>query len=132
MTNFGVFIYSKEEGTPAAKLKNQVHHNTKKKRYNIIMKLAERIAADKAKEHIGKTYEVLIESETSDGKHYIGRTYMDIPDTDGVVLINVKDNSSKTLAPLAKGGREHSGRGDFVNCRIIDAGGYDLIGRIVK
>ena len=83
----GVFIYSKEDGTPAAKLERQIHHNTKKKRYNEIMSIAKEISNKKLKKHIGNTYEVLIEDITFDGKFYIGRSYMDIPETDGTVII---------------------------------------------
>lgn len=111
----GVFTYSKEEGTPAAKLKEQIHHNTKKKRYNQIMKIAKEISAQKLKKFIGNEYEVLIESKTFDEKYYIARGYMDIPDTDGVVILrNSKDNMS----------------GKFVKCKITDVKDYDLIGEI--
>ena len=111
----GVFIYSKEDGTPAARLKEQIHHNTKKKRYNQIMKNAKEISAEKLKSFIGNEYEVLVESKTFDGKYYIARSYMDIPDTDGVVILkNSKDNMN----------------GKFARCKITDVKDYDLIGEI--
>ena len=111
----GVFIYSKEDGTPAARLKEQIHHNTKKKRYNQIMKNAKEISAEKLKSFIGNEYEVLVESKTFDGKCYIARSYMDIPDTDGVVILkNLKDNMN----------------GKFARCKITDVKDYDLIGEI--
>ena len=112
----GVFTYSKEDGTPAAKLKEQIHHNTKKKRYNKIMRIAKEISAQKMKNFIGKEYQVLIENKTFDEKYYIARSYMDIPDTDGVVIIkNLKDNLV----------------GTFVKCKIESVREYDLIGKIV-
>ena len=111
----GVFIYSKEDGTPAARLKEQIHHNTKKKRYNQIMKIAKEISAEKLKKFIGNEYEVLIENKTFDGKYYIARSYMDIPDTDGVVILkNSKDNMN----------------GKFVRCKITNVKDYDLIGEM--
>ncbi len=89
----GVFTYSKEDGTPAAKLKNQIHHNTKKKRYNQIMSVAKQVSSQNLISCIGNSYNVLIENVTFDRKFYIGRTYMDIPETDGNVIIkNTKDN----------------------------------------
>ncbi len=89
----GVFMYSKEDGTPAARLKEQVHHNTKKKRYNQIMSVAREISNKNLESYIGNTYDVLIENITFDNKFYIGRTYMDIPETDGIAVIkNTKDN----------------------------------------
>lgn len=112
----GVFTYSKEDGTPAAKLKEQIHHNTKKKRYNKIMKIAKEISANKLKKFIGKEYEVLIENKTFDENYYIARSYMDIPDTDGVVII---ENSKDTTI------------GTFEKCIIEDVKDYDLIGKFI-
>ena len=112
----GVFTYSKEEKTPAANLKEQIHHNTKKKRYNIIMSEAQKISKQKLEELIGNTYKVLIENITFDNKYYIGRTYMDIPEEDGVIYIK---NNRKNLI------------GQFVDCKVTGIQEYDLIG-IVK
>ena len=112
----GVFTYSKEDGTPAARLKDQIHHNTKKKRYNKIMKLEKENSNKKLKSYEQKEYKVLIENITFDGKYYIGRSYMDIPDTDGVIIIkNTKDNLI----------------GQFINCKITGSKDYDLIGEII-
>lgn len=112
----GVFMYSKEDGTPAARLKEQIHQNTKKKRHNLIMRMAKDISEEKLKTCIGKRYRVLIENLTFDKKFYIGRTYMDIPDTDGMVIIkNSKDNNLI---------------GEFVDCRIINKKDYDLIAEL--
>ena len=111
----GVFTYSKEDGTPAAKLKEQIHPATKKKRYNIIMSIAKDISAKKLKSYIGKEYKVLLEDTTFDHKFGIGRSYMDIPDTDGMVIINNCDN--KLI-------------GEFVNCKVTSVNNYDLIAKI--
>ena len=111
----GVFMYSKEDGTPAARIKNQIHHNTKKRRYNTIMKTAQAISKENLQKHIGRVYEVLIENMTFDRKYYIGRTYMDIPDTDGVIFIK---NTKEVKI------------GNFERCKIIDIKEYDLIGEL--
>lgn len=111
----GVFTYSKEDGTPAAKLKEQIHPATKKKRYNIIMSIAKDISAKKLKSYIGKEYKVLLEDTTFDHKFGIGRSYMDIPDTDGMVIINNCD--TKLI-------------GEFVNCEVTSVNNYDLIAKI--
>jgi len=109
-------MYSAEDGTPAAKLQNQVDVSTKKKRYNELMKLAKAISEEKLSTYIGNTYKVLIEGKTADNKYYIGRTYMDIPDTDGTVFIKNE-----------KSGLEES----FVDCKIIESKNYDLIAKVV-
>lgn len=114
----GAFAYSKEEGTPAARLKEQLHPQTKKSRYNKIMKLQQEISKNNLKEKIGNTYKVLIEAVSFDGNYYIGRSYMDVPDMDGVVFIK---NSNKTKEKI----------GEFVSCKITNIQDYDLIGEII-
>lgn len=112
----GAFTYSKEENTPAAKLKEQVHHAIKKSRYNKIMKLQKEISNERLKNKIGKTFDVLIENKTFDDKYYIARSYMDVPEIDGVIFI-------KNEKPIQIG--------CFKKCKIIDVKEYDLIGEIV-
>lgn len=111
----GTFMYSKEDGTPAAKLPEQIHGNTKKARYNKIMKEQQKIAAEKMKEKIGKECEVLVENISFDGKYLIGRTMQDAPDIDGLVYIkSEEENSNKYLH-------------QFIKCKVIDSKDYDLI-----
>lgn len=110
----GVFEYSKEEGTPAATMNNQVHYKTKKTRYNKIMELQQQISKQKLEKNIGKELEVLIENKSFDGKYFIGRSKNDVPDIDGVVYVksqNIDENSIN----------------QFIKCKIIDVNEYDLI-----
>ena len=116
----GVFEYSKEDGTPAAKLDSQIHWKTKKSRYNEIMEAQQKISKENLKIKIGKTYEVLIEDMSFDEKYYIGRTMLDVPDIDGLVYI--KNNEKLEEKDLIN---------KFIKCRIIDVNAYDLIGEIV-
>lgn len=113
----GAFSYSKEEGTPAEKLPNQIHTNTKKSRYNKIMSLQQQIAIEKQKELIGKELKVLVETKTFDGKYYVGRSYMDVPDIDGLIYIEMIDEALE---------------GKFVECKIISANNYDLMAKKIK
>ena len=76
----GTFMYSKEEGTPAAKLPDQIHGNTKKARYNKIMEAQQEISKQILKNKIGKIYRVLVEDMSFDGKYFIGRTMQDVPE----------------------------------------------------
>lgn len=112
----GVFKYSKEDGTPASRLKEQVHYQTKCKRLNRIMLLEQKISQIKLEEKIGKNFEALIDGVTDDGKYYIGRSYMDIPNEDGVIYL-----------PKEKEGLV----GKFVNCEITNVYGYDFTGKII-
>ena len=112
----GVFMYSKEEGTPAAKFSNQVHYKTKQSRWNKIMKEQMLISTTNMKEKIGKEYIALIEGLTEDGQYYIARTYMDVPDMDGVIFI--KNNKKCNI-------------GDFIKCKVNSIKEYDLIGKII-
>ncbi len=113
----GTFMYSKEDGTPAARLPEQIHRNTKKSRYNKIMSKQQEISKKLQEEKLGKTYEVLIEDISFDGKYFIGRTMQDVPDIDGLVYIKNDMNEQNIL-------------NKFIDCDIIDISNYDLIARI--
>ena len=115
----GVFKYSKEEGTPAEKLPNQIHGNTKKSRYNKIMSVQQKISRERLEKKIGKTYEVLIEDISFDRKYYIGRTMQDVPEIDGLVYIKNEDI-----------GKEDEIINQFKKCQITEVSNYDLIGKI--
>ena len=112
----GAFSYSKEDGTPAEKLKDHLHPMTKKSRYNKIMKLQNEISEEIMKTQIGKKLEVLIEDVSFDGKYYIGRSKNEVPDIDGVIYVE------KTNDELFD---------KFVNVEIIGGNNYDLIGKTV-
>ena len=116
----GTFMYSKEEGTPAARLPEQIHGNTKKARYNKIMKTQKQISLEKQENKIGKTYKVLVEDISFDGKYFVGRTMQDVPEEDGLVYIKNAQNY-----------KQEEILNHFVECKIEEVSEYDLIGKIV-
>ena len=109
----GVFKYSKEDGTPAAKMPNQIHYMTKKSRFNIIMSIQQQISKEKMQSKIGTEQEVLVESKSLDRRYFVGRSKLDAPDIDGVVYIKNKNLKLN----------------DFIVCKITDFKEYDLIGK---
>ncbi len=113
----GTFMYSKEDGTPAAKLKDQIHYMTKKSRYNKIMEMQKEISKENLSKKIGNIYEVMLENTSFDNKYYIGRTYMDVPEEDGVIFVK-KDREINL--------------GEFVKVKVTSVRDYDLIGEIFK
>ena len=113
----GAFMYSKEEGTPAAKLPDQIHGNTKKSRYNKTMEIQQKISNENLQKKIGQDFEVLVEDISVDGKYLIGRTKQDVPDIDGIVYI--ENNGTKNLV------------NKFVKVHITDVKDYDLIGKLI-
>ena len=117
----GTFMYSKEEGTPAAKLPDQIHGNTKKARYNKIMEAQQEISKQILENKIGKIYRVLVEDMSFDGKYFIGRTMQDVPEEDGLVYIKNNENAN-----------ENEILNNFIDCKIVDVSNYDLIGDIQK
>ena len=114
----GVFRYSKEDGTPAEKLPNQIHGNTKKSRYNKIMSEQQQISRHSLEKKIGNIYEVLIEDMSFDKKYYIGRTMQDVPEIDGLVYIKNQNI-----------GKEDEIINQFKKCKITEVSNYDLIGK---
>ncbi|MDF2873091.1 MAG: rimO [Anaerocolumna sp.] len=123
----GVFTYSKEEDTPAAKMPSQIKKTVKVKRQNEIMALQQKIAFEKAEEKIGDRLKVLIEGKLPEeaieeygmeaGNVYIGRTYMDAPNVDGYIFV-------PTRAEIMSG--------EIIEAVVTDAKGYDLIGELVN
>ena len=116
----GTFMYSKEEGTPASRLPEQIHGNTKKARYNKIMKAQKQISLEKQENKIGKTYKVLVEDISFDGKYFVGRTMQDVPEEDGLVYIKDAQNY-----------KQEDILNHFIECQIEEVSEYDLIGKIV-
>ncbi len=116
----GCFTYSKEEGTAAAKLDNQVHPSTKNSRYNKIMALQQEISNENLKRFIGKKFKVLIENAIveDDQLYFVGRSYMDVPDVDGYFYIKATKEQS-----------ENHEINTFVDCKVTDiTDNYDLVG----
>lgn len=127
----GVFTYSKEDDTPAAKLQHQIHKHIKKKRQAEIMEIQQAIAFEHSENMVGKKLKVMIEgkipqediadtinSDTVDymTNVYIGRTYKDAPKVDGYIFV-------QTRAELMSG--------EFVEALVTDAKGYDLVGELL-
>ena len=116
----GVFKYSKEDGTPAARLPEQIHGNTKKARYNKIMAEQQKISKQVLENKVGKNYKVLVEDMSFDGKYFVGRTMQDVPEEDGSVYI--ENDGSFDINEILN---------NFINCKITDVTNYDLIGEII-
>ena len=112
----GVFPYSREEGTPAAVMENQVHPSTKKRRRNEIMRLQQKISEEKLKEKTGQVLTVLVEGFLPEDGIYAGRSFMDAPDVDGYVFFR----SPRELMS-----------GSFVKVKVTEASEYDLKGVLV-
>ncbi len=111
----GVFTYSKEEGTPAAKLDGQIPERVKKNRQNRIMAEQQRISFMKNQEKVGKEVEVLVEGKLPNGT-FFGRTYQDAPEIDGLAFVE----SDRDLA-----------LGEYYRCRVVGAKEYDIITEVI-
>lgn len=115
----GTFMYSKEEGTPAARLLKQIHGNTKKARYRQIMALQQQISKENLEKKLNQECEVLIENISFDGKYYIGRTMQDVPEMDGLVYIKNENAKKNDMV------------NSFVKCKIVKISDYDLVAEII-
>lgn len=112
----GVFVYSPEEGTPAADMDMQVPEEIKEERRNEIMEIQQDIAFELSEERIGQEMTVMIEGKIVDENAYVGRTYMDAPGVDGNIFITTD---------------EEFVTGDIVKAVVTGGAGYDLIGEII-
>jgi len=114
----GVFTYSAEEGTPAARIKEgKVPEKTKQHRLDVIMRNQMEIHEKNNKKFVGKTLEVLCEGFDIPSGVHAGRCYADAPDIDGKVFF-----TAKKKIPA----------GTFVKVYISDAVEYDLYGETVE
>lgn len=113
----GVFTYSPEEDTPAAEMPDQVAEEVKKDRQAELMELQQDIAFDCANDMIDRELLVMIEGKVADENAYVGRTYKDAPNVDGLIFVNTEE----TLMS-----------GDFARVRVSGALEYDLIGGLVE
>ena len=111
----GVFTYSPEEETPAALMPDQIEESVKEERQAELMELQQEIAFEAAENMVGKEVLVMIEGKVADENVYVGRTYKDAPNIDGLIFV-------ETGVELVSG--------DFAKVRVTGALEYDLIGGI--
>ena len=112
----GFFAYSREDGTAASSLPDQVDEKTKIKRLNALMKLQKKIAKDVNSSFIGKTIEVCLEGFDEESGLFFGRSQYQTPDADSIVLFS----SKKSLE-----------QGKYYNVKIKSIAGFDLKGEVV-
>lgn len=111
----GAFAYSREEGTPAAAMADQVPDDVKEARVEAFMAAQMEQSEQLMEKQIGRVLEVLVTEVTEDGA--IGRSYLDAPDIDGMVLIYSNENLAV---------------GDFIKVEITESTAYDLGGDYIE
>lgn len=113
----GVFRYSREEGTPAAEIEDQVAEKVKTARYNKLMKIQARISSKKNRTRVGQILPVLVEGYSEETELLLrGRSSGQAPDVDGTVYIT----------------SGQANIGDIVELRITDSSEYDLVGEMIE
>ena len=116
MQHVGVFAYSQEEGTPAADFPDQIDEDIKAERLEDIMILQQDISAEFLKSCIDKELDVIIDGYLPEEDVYVGRSYMDAPDIDGMIFV---DSDRELLS------------GEIVRARITDSDVYDLEAKLI-
>lgn len=112
----GVFTYSPEEDTPAAKFEDQIDEEIKEARKDEIMAIQQEISAEKNAQLVGSILDVIIEGYIPEDKVYCGRTYRDTPEVDGMIFVN---SDIELLS------------GDTIKAKVTASSEYDLIGEII-
>lgn len=112
----GVFTYSPEEDTPAAKMEGQIKEEVKEERQAELMELQQDIVFEQAEDMIGRELLVMIEGKVADENAYVGRTYRDAPNVDGLIFVNTDEELMS---------------GDFAKVKVTGAMEYDLIGELI-
>lgn len=111
----GVFTYSAEEDTPAYSYPDQIPEEVKEERRADVMELQQEIAFEHCENMVGKVLDVMIAGKVADEPAYVGRTYMDAPNVDGLIFVNADEMLMS---------------GDFVRVKVTGANEYDLIGEV--
>ena len=114
----GAFTYSAEDGTPAARLPDQIDEQTKQDRYDIIMAAQLEIAAEKSEERVGSECEVLCEGFDAVAECFYGRSFAEAPEVDGRIYFTVPASLEKP------------DEGDLVRVKLTQAVDYDLFGEM--
>ena len=112
----GVFTYSPEEDTPAAEMPDQIDEEVKLDRQEELMELQQEIAFDNEQAMVGREVLVMIEGKVADENAYVGRTYRDAPNVDGLIFIHTDEELLS---------------GDFARVRVTGSVDYDLIGELL-
>ena len=112
----GVFTYSPEEDTPAASMPDQIPEEVKEERQAELMELQQDIVFDQAEDRIGEELLVMIEGKVADENAYVGRTYRDAPNVDGLIFVNTSEELMS---------------GNFAKVKVTGAMEYDLIGELM-
>lgn len=113
----GVFTYSREEDTVAAQMPDQIDEEIKEKYRDELMQLQQEISADRSAAMIGRIVRVMIEGFIPEDNTYVGRSYKDAPNVDGLVFVECDRELMS---------------GDFIDVKITGSAEYDLIGTIVE
>ena len=112
----GVFTYSPEEDTPVASMPDQIPEEVKEERQAELMELQQDIVFDQAEDRIGEELLVMIEGKVADENAYVGRTYRDAPNVDGLIFVNTSEELMS---------------GDFARVKVTGSADYDLIGELL-
>ena len=105
-----------EEDTPAEKMPDQIDEEVKEERQDELMELQQEIAFENAERMVGREVLVMIEGKVADENAYVGRTYRDAPNVDGLIFINTDEELLS---------------GDFARVKVTGALDYDLIGELL-
>ena len=112
----GVFTYSPEENTPAAKMPEQIDEKVKEERREELMELQQAIAFENAEKMVGTVLEAVVEGYLPEDDVYVARSYMDAPGVDGYLFVY----TDRQLMS-----------GDYIQVEVFDSREYDLIGKEV-
>ncbi|GAV26315.1 ribosomal protein S12 methylthiotransferase RimO [Carboxydothermus islandicus] len=113
----GAFPYYREKGTPAAKMKDQIPKKVKEQRYEKLMEVQQEISLNLNKGLVGKKIPAIVEKKIRGENLYLGRTYMDAPEIDGIIEIKAEKRLKK---------------GQIINVLITDYDVYDLKGEFIN
>lgn len=116
----GAFTFSREEGTKAYDMKNQIPEDVKEERLKNVFDVQKQVSLNSNKSRLGKKYEVIVEDVSEDEEYFVCRSMFEAPDVDGRIYIKIDEESVKKVIV-----------GEYSKVKIIDFNEYDLFAKVI-
>ena len=116
----GAFTYSREEGTRAYNMENQIPEKIKEERLKRIFEVQSKVSLKSNEKRLSEEYEVIVEDVSEDENYFVCRSMMEAPDVDGRIYIKIDEESANKVIV-----------GEYCKVKIIDYNEYDLFAKVI-
>lgn len=116
----GAFAFSREEGTKAYDMKDQIAEKIKEERLKRVFEVQSKVSLQSNEQRLNREYEVIVEDVSEDEKYFVCRSMFEAPDVDGRIYIKIDEESVEKVIV-----------GEYAKVKIIDFNEYDLFAKVI-